>query len=76
MLTINNKTFKEINKKSHTLICISDVKAIRIGKYIDTYDRFYVSFDVGNADEYVSDEFGTEEEALKFRNDVMGWGQE
>ena len=71
----NYRTFKEINE-NHDMICIEAVKAIDIPrikrmneeqyKYLT---RFYLEGDMF----FSSDDFDTKEEALKFRNEIMGW---
>lgn len=75
MWTINNRTFKEIDNK-HTMICIEDVEAIVLHKTksIDEYDRieYWLEFIVENR-QLKSKCFNDEEEAIKFRNEIMGW---
>lgn len=68
MYKIVNRTFKEIDNR-HTMICIEDVEAVKIcgfnnKKRVDFYT---------NNNIYLSKEFATEKEALKFRDEIMGW---
>lgn len=68
------RTFKEIDE-CHTMICIEDVSAITLVRVVGTHndeDKYSVEFWV-NGIRYRSDEFDTEEEALNFRNEIMGW---
>ena len=62
------RTFKEIDNR-HTMICIEDVEAVKIGGF-NNRERvdFYINDTI-----YSSKEFATKEEALKFRNEIMGW---
>ena len=53
------------------MICIEKVDAIEIREY-NGETKWVVDFRV-NCEIYSSDGFGTEEEALKFRNKIMGW---
>ena len=74
MLKIGNRTFKEINNR-HTMICIEDVVAIAFSLRTNNNDSYMLRFYTkGDNDYFLSDGFMTEEEAIKFRNDIMGWG--
>lgn len=63
-----NRTFKEINQQ-HDMICIEEVVGIQIRGNA-------VLFDLNGSGLYESDDFDTEEEALEFRNEIMGWNNE
>ena len=73
--TEQNRTFKEINK-GHDMICIEEVEAIIISNIIShTGKKVILEFHTKGWS-YVTDGFDTEEEALKFRNEIMGWENE
>lgn len=70
-----NRTFKEINEK-HDMICIEEVKAITLCRTYpkDEYDkREYWLYFVMGSQLLRSDYFNTKEEAIKFRDKIMGW---
>lgn len=73
-----NRTFKEINKQ-HDMICIEEVKAITLCRTYpkDEYDEleYWLNFVMGSQ-LLRSNYFKTEEEALKFRNEIMGWNND
>lgn len=68
MYKTGSKTFKEIDNR-HTMICIEDVEAIKICGF-NKRERvdFFTKDNI-----YPSKEFATKEEAVKFRNEIMGW---
>ena len=78
MYKIGDRTFKEINEK-HDMICIEEVKAITICRTYpkDEYDKieYWLYFIIGSQ-LLRSNYFNTEEEVVKFRNDIMGWKNE
>ena len=69
--TESNRTFKEINK-DHDMICIEEVEAIIISH---SGKKVILEFHTKGCF-YVTDGFDTEEEALKFRDEIMGWKNE
>ena len=75
MYKIANRTFKEIDNR-YTMICIEDVEAIVLNKtkLMDEYDRrkYWLEFILENG-QLKSKCFNTEEEAIKFRDEIMGW---
>ena len=71
ILQEKSRTFKEINK-DHDMICIEEVEAIIIKH---TGQKVILEFHTKGCF-YDTDDFDTEEEALKFRNEIMGWKNE
>lgn len=72
MYKTGNRTFKEINNR-HVMICIDDVVAITFSLRTSDNDPYMLRFYTKTGDYFLSDGFTTEEEAIKFRNDIMGW---
>ena len=68
------RTFKEIDNR-HTMICIEDISEVEIENDLINKNMWRVNFYINN-DFFPSKEFDTEEEALKFRNEIMGWGND
>lgn len=68
------RTFKTIDDNG-SIICIDNVIGITIERYAINMWRVRFYFGAGEDDYFSSDIFDTKEEAIKFRNEIMGFAE-